>query len=257
MADQNTGLPIRTEADGTDERVHVKIVDGTNPAVNQTEVDSDKNLHVEAHGNDPAGIDRVIKTSEDGSTDIDGVYNASSNTEPANIGVVTQERNAASSDIRQTQQITGKRGTVDTTVVSMDVSLHDENGNKYDANNPLPVTLEENEGDEICDYQTSASIAKTNSTQHDYTVSNAKTFIGDRLWVSGSGKLKVQLQIQDTGEETFSVKWTAFNSTANPNIDIDFAKRLKVPGGDIIRVLITNLDNQPQDVYSTIIGIEK
>ena len=44
MADYDSGLPIRSEVDGTDERVHVKIVDGTtDPAVNQTRVDSDNN----------------------------------------------------------------------------------------------------------------------------------------------------------------------------------------------------------------------
>ena len=257
MADQDTGLPIRSEADGADERVHVKIVDGTGTAVNQMTVDSDKNAHVEAHGNDPAGIDRVIKTSEDGSTDVDGVYNASANTEPANIGVVAQERNAAASDTRQTQQITGKRGTVDTTVVSMDVSLHDEDGNAYTSNNPIPVSLEESEGDEICDYQTSATVIKNASATHDYTVSGSMTFIGDRAWISGSGKLKVEIQVQDPGEETFSTKWVGFNSTANPNVDIDFAKIMKVPTGDIVRLKITNLDNQPQDLYSTLVGIEK
>lgn len=257
MADQDTGLPIRSEADGADERVHVKIVDGTSTAVNQMSVDSDKNAHVEAHGNDPTGIDRVIKTSEDGSIDVDGVYNVSANTEPANIGIVTQERNAAASDTRQTQQITGKRGTVDTTVVSMDISLHDEDGNAYTQDNPMPVSLEESEGDEICDYQTSVAIIKDASTNHDYTISATKTFIGDRVWISGSGKLKVQIQVQDPGEETFSVKWTGFNSTSSPNVDIDFASRMKVPTGDIVRVRITNLDNQPQDLYSTLVGIEK
>ena len=46
MADYDSGLPIRSEADGTDERVQVKIVDKTNPDTQQATVDTDDNLKV-------------------------------------------------------------------------------------------------------------------------------------------------------------------------------------------------------------------
>ncbi|NIQ16877.1 MAG: hypothetical protein GTO02_21590, partial [Candidatus Dadabacteria bacterium] len=50
MADQNTSLPIRTEADA-DERVQSKIVDFTTPAQGMN-VDSDGSAQVEIHTSD-------------------------------------------------------------------------------------------------------------------------------------------------------------------------------------------------------------
>jgi len=258
MADYNSGLPVRSEADGTDERVQVKVVDAQNPDTQQMEVDTDGNAHAEMHGNDPAGVDRVIKTSEDGSVDIDGVYDGTSNTEPANIGLVTQERNAAASDTRQTEQLTGKRGTVDTTVVALDVSLHDEDGNAYSDTNPLPVSLEESEGDEVCEYNTSVDVAKDASTNHDYTVTAAKTLVGEQIWATASGKMKVEVRTETAAASgTFDTKFVAFNSTANPNVEIPLKKILKQVAGAIVRITLTNLDNQPQDLYSTLTGVEK
>jgi hypothetical protein len=258
MSDYKSGLPVRSEADGADERVQTKIVDATNPDTQQAEVDTDNNLHVEVHGNDPGGTDRVIKTSEEGSVDIDGVYDVSANTEPANIGVVGQERNVASSDTRQTEQITAKRGTTSTDVVAMDVSLHDSNGNAIDENNPLAVTLEENPGDEICDYNTSVDVAKDATTNHDYIVNTGKTFSGEEAWISGSGKLKVELQVEDApAAGTFTTKFVGFNSTANPNVRIPLERLVKQVADAKVRFHLTNLDNQPQDLYSTLIGIER
>ena len=166
MADYDSGLPIRTEADGTDERVHVKIVDGTNPAVNQTTVDSDKNLHVEIHGDDEGGVDRVVALSESGNVALDGTHNATTNSNPASSALIAHDRNGASTDrTHQDKRVTAVIGEGNT--ISLDVALHDENGQNYDADNPLPVTLEESEGDEINDYQTSASVAKNASVNHD------------------------------------------------------------------------------------------
>ena len=136
--------------------------------------------------------------------------------------------------------------------------LLDEAGQAYTENNPLPVSLEESEGDEIEDYQTSSSIAKDASVNHDYTVSGSKTLISEQVWISGSGKLKVEVQLE-TGAATgiFNTKYVAFNSTSNPNIEIPLKKLSKQVTGAIVRVKITNRDNQAQDLYSTLSGIEK
>ena len=68
--------------------------------------------------------------------------------------------------------------------------------------------------------------------------------------------MKVEVQIE-TGSATgvFITKAVAFNSTANPNIDITLSKYAAIPAGARVRVIRTNKDNQSQDVYSTIIGI--
>ena len=101
-------------------------------------------------------------------------------------------------------------------------------------------------------------MAKNASVNHDYTVSAGKTFVGDQVWVTGSGKLKVEVQVETAASAgTFDTVFVGFNSTANPNVEIPTLKRLKVATGVIVRVEITNRDNQPQDVYSTLTGIEK
>jgi hypothetical protein len=250
MADYDSGLPIRTEADGTDERVHVKIVDGTNPSVNQTTVDSDKNLHVELHGDDEGAVDRVVALSEKGNIALDGVEDGTTNTNPSSSALIAHDRNGASTDrTHQDKRVTAVIGEDNT--ISLDIALHDENGQNYDADNPLPVTLEESEGDEICDYQTSSSVAKNSAATHDYTVTATKTLIGDSCWISGSGKFKVEVTVDG------ATKFVGFNSTANPNVEIDFKKRVKVVAGDVVSIIITNRDNQPQDLYSTLLGVEK
>lgn len=91
---------------------------------------------IKIHGNDPAGVDRTIKTSEDGSIDIDGVYNGSINTEPANIGLVAHTRVISPGDNDQNKRLTA---ITNATVHALDVSLHDENGNAYSSTNPLQV----------------------------------------------------------------------------------------------------------------------
>lgn len=104
-------------------------------------------------------------------------------------------------------------------------------------------------GDEIVDFQTSVSVAKNSSVNHDYTVSALKTFIGQEAWISGSGKLKVELLVNG------STNWVGFNSTANPNIRIPLNKIVKASAAQVIRFTITNRDNA-QDVYSTLAGVE-
>ena len=109
MSDKKIGLPVRTEED-VDKKVQVKVVDATNPDTQQMEVDTDGNAHVEMHGNDPAGVDRVLKTSEEGSVDIDGVYDADPRDNP----------DAKRYDhLTYSQVLAEKLGVMDLTAVSM------------------------------------------------------------------------------------------------------------------------------------------
>jgi hypothetical protein len=259
MSDYNSGLPVRTQADGTDERIHVKIVDGTvSPAVNQTKVDSDNNLHVESHGNDPAGVDRVLATSEQGEARINGVYDAVNNTKPSKVGVTTVTRTSSAGDSNQTQRVTSVSGA--SNVVAMDMSLHDASGNAYTNSNPLPVSLEESAGTEVNDYNTASALAVSGTSNHDYTITNAKNFKLRKIWATASGKMKITVQISPDGS-SFNTKFVAFNSTADPNISIDLHSSLAISdlgtGTAKIRIIRQNNDNQAQDVYSTISGIEE
>ncbi len=134
---------------------------------------------------------------------------------------------------------------------SVQANLFDEAGVAYSQSNPLPVELTQDQtGDEIVDFNTSAAVAKDASVNHDYTVSAGKTFLGEEAWVSGSGKLKAELLVNG------AIKWVGFNSTANPNIRIPLEKIMKANATEVIRFTITNRDKQAQDVYSTLTGLE-
>lgn len=134
---------------------------------------------------------------------------------------------------------------------SVAAHLFDEAGVAFSASNPLPVSIaSDQEGDEVLDYQTSAAVAKDASVNHDYTVTAGKTFLGEEAWISGSGKLKVELLVNG------STVFVGFNSTANPNVRIPLEKIMKANAAEVIRFTITNRDNQAQDLYSTLLGLE-
>ena len=259
MADYNSGLPVRSEADGADERVQTKIVDATSPDTQQMEVDSDNNAHVEVHGNRADdGADVVLNLSEEGKPNPRGDYEVDDNSEPASIGMVAGARSANNDRTDQTEHLTSVEDSGGT-VRALDMSLHDEDGEAYSLTNPLPVAISESEGDEVCDYNTSAAVVKDASVNHDYTVTAATTFIGSRIWASGSGKMKVEVQLETApAAGTYNTAFVAFNSTSNPNIDIPLDKICaKQVAGAIVRIVMTNRDNQAQDLYSTLVGIER
>lgn len=139
------------------------------------------------------------------------------------------------------------------------IRLHDEDNTAYTADNPLPVTLEESEGDEIHDYDNSVDVVKDGGTaEHIYTVSGGKVFLLSKVLFAGSGRMKAELQVEDgVGLGTFSTVAVAFSSTAKLSDEISLEKTFKVAGGVQVKVIKTNLDNQDQDLYSTVIGVEK
>jgi hypothetical protein len=257
MADYDSGLPIRSESDGVDEKVVVKIVDGTPGGSNQVSVDSDFNAHVEIHGNDPASVDRVVRLSELGAITPDGDYHATNNSVPGSIGLIVHDRAGSPADIHQNFRPTGIQGSVDADVHAIDVALHDEAGNPFSSSNPLPVTSVDSEGDEINSYATSAAVAAGGNASHDYTVTALMTFKGSQIEASASGKMKCETRVE-TGVATgiFNTRWVHFNSTANPNIQLNIKELLEVAAGVRVRLVLTNNDNQAQDLYSTISGHE-
>ncbi len=253
MADQNTGLPVRTEADGTDERLHAKIVDGLTPA-QRMEVDTDRNAHVEIHGNDPAAVDRVVRTSELGALTPDGVYHAANNTKPGNSGMIAHTRSATPGDTTQNKRVTSVTGAGNRE--ALDVALSDETGTPYSTTNPLPVTLTDSEGTEVNDHAQSAATVVAASVNHEYTAIGV--FVLTAWRGCASGKMKAELSVE-TGLATgiFANKFVEFNSTANPNVGHELREPIRVAAGVKVRLKKTNLDNQAQDLYSTIVGHEE
>ena len=287
MSDQDTSLPVRTEAAGD---VDIFISDAVTPS-QKLVVEADGSINTNTTF--PAGA-KIIVT--DGTDDLevnaDGSINAvvtatNLDIRPlTNADVVTIEDGGGSitvdGTVAATQSGTWDIGTVTTlTGITNDVSiddggnsitvdatdldirdlvaasdsvqanLFDETGTAYSPTNPLSVEMVSDQaGDEVCDFNTTAAVAKNATVNHDYSVTAAKTLLGEQAWISGSGKLKAELFING------SLTFVGFNSTSNPNIEIPMKKLCKANAAEVVRIAITNRDKQAQDVYSTLTGLE-
>jgi len=123
---------------------------------------------------------------------------------------------------------------------------------------PIPVSISADApGTEINSYNTTASLAAGASSNQDYTVTVAKTFLLTQIEASSSGKMKIEVQIE-TGAATgvFTSRFVQFNSTAQCNMSIALKAPISVAAGVRVRVIRTNRDLLAQDVYSTISGQE-
>lgn len=143
------------------------------------------------------------------------------------------------------------------------VRLFDEDNLAYNSNNPLPVSIEESEGQEIHDFNEAVDVAKrvgntVTSENHDYTVTAAKTLNLEKFLVSGSGRFKAELQVEDgVASDSWETKAVLFSSTASPSQEADLKRSISVAAGVRVRIIKSNLDNDDQSLYSTIIGVEK
>jgi hypothetical protein len=217
MADYDSSLPVRTETAGD---VDIFISDATT---------STQKLQVNADGSAEVNQKKLDATTD-------------------NVAISDGTNSAT---VNVSGQLLVKDDDLDASTDSVQANLKDGSGNDYTASNPLPVVFTpDGAGDEIVDFNTSAAVAKDASVNHDYTVSVGKSFIGEEAWVSGSGKLKVELLING------ATSWVGFNSTSNPNVRIPLEKMAKAGATEVIRFTITNRDNQAQDVYSTLTGSE-
>jgi hypothetical protein len=247
MSDYNSSLPVRTEADA-DERLQSKIVDFIDPTKG-AEVDSDKNLHVEMHGNDSAGVDKVVKLSESGNIALDGDYDLSNNSNPSSSAVIAHDRGASVDETSQNKRPTALAG--DNNKVALDVAISDSNGNSFTESNPLFVAQVNSPGLEICEYHSIADVASGASVTQTYTVAGTALELS-QVEASASGKMKIEIKVGATGAEV--TKAVLFNSTANPNMSFQLKDVITVAVGDNVLVVKTNKDNQPQDLYSSVIG---
>lgn len=131
-------------------------------------------------------------------------------------------------------------------------------GANVSGTNPVPVTITSTlVGTSVNNYNTAAAVAANATSNHTYTITAAKTFNGKKVWASASGALKIEVQVSPDGS-TYSTLWVGFNSAADPNITIDLDELvfLESGTGSTVRVIRTNVDKKPMDVYSTISGTE-
>lgn len=130
-------------------------------------------------------------------------------------------------------------------------------GANVSATNPVPVTIEDAPGTHVNDYKDASAIAAAASDNHDYAVTVGKTLHLNQIEASASGKAKMVVQVETAlASGIFTTYWTQFNSTANPNMNVQLQNNIQVAAGVKVRVVMTNKDNQAQDLYSTISGYE-
>lgn len=233
MGDIPSGLPVRSEKDGLDERLHAKLVDYSAP--------------------DTAGNQLAIAEGR-AQVSTDGTYNTVSNTNPANVGLIGHSRNASPTDADQVLRLTGKSSTSGDTR-ALDVAMHDGEGEAVNTQNPLPVSIiSTRTGSEVLVAKQATGVAKAASDSHTYTITSGKALVLQKVSASASGKIKVEIKLGVIGAPV--VKKVLFNSTANPNVEYGFSNPQELPDTAEVSVTITNLDNSPQDLYSTIEGYE-
>ena len=241
MADYDSSLPARTESAGD---IDVFISDATT-STQKLKVNADGSIDT----NQVPGSKIIIT---DGTDDLEVNADGSINVKQDKLAFATDTVDVSGSDVTATvTAVDLDIRDLSASTDSVQANLFDEAGVAYSQANPLPVELTQDQsGDEIVDFNTSAAVAKDASVNHDYSVSAGKTFLGEEAWVSGSGKLKAELLVNG------AIKWVGFNSTANPNIRIPLEKIMKANATEVIRFTITNRDKQAQDVYSTLTGLE-
>lgn len=213
MADYDSSLPVRTEAAGD---VDVFISDATTPA-QKLKVNADGSIDVNAdlatgakviitdgtddlEINNDGSLNAVVTATDldirdlDSATDSVEVLQAAHDNLNANANMQVGNTDVSNGNPVPVSDAGGSL-TVDATDLdirdlddasdSVAAHLFDENGAAYTPANPLPVQIEANvSGDDVCDYQTSAAVAKDASVNHDYTVSVGKTFLGEEAWIS-------------------------------------------------------------------------
>jgi len=135
---------------------------------------------------------------------------------------------------------------------SVKSQIADGSGTYYSASNPVPVSIVDtiSGATEVLDFKQATAIAGAASDTHSYTVTAAKTLHLQKIIASASGKMKVDIKIAGV------TKAILFNSTANPNIEYSFVSPQNLAAAVVVSVVLTNLDNQSQNLYSTIEGYE-
>jgi hypothetical protein len=232
MSDLASSLPIRTELNGD---VVTKLCDGTTVAQTLAiDVSGAASVKMKNGLTDPAAIEVVVAGAAIDPRAIRAL--TSTDVVTANI------KDSAGASITVGQKAMA---------ASLPVTIASDQ-------TPIPVIMSAGVfGTEVNDYNTAAAVAANASSNHDYSITALKTLKIEKIWASASGKIKIEAQVSSNGT-LFTTKFVGFNSTSNPNIDIDLSNMLlsDTGAGSKIRIIRTNLDKSAQDVYSTISGVE-
>jgi hypothetical protein len=267
MSDTKRGLPVRTQED-PDLKLQVKIVDEANPDTQQMTVDTDKNAHVEVHGNrvdDAADI--VLALSEEGHANTRGDYDVDDNSKPSSSAPIMHQRKNTAETPALADQLLRPTGIaydngVDETIVAQDVAIRDHNGVPWSKDNPMPISLEESAGEEIHDYLEHVDVTQNGGTNnHEFVVALGETLLLEQVLCDASVAHKMDLYIGDgAASEAFVKKATRFASEVHDTADVELKRSIKIIGtadGTTVRITVTNRDkHDDSSIYTTIVGLK-
>jgi len=255
MADYEGALPVKTARDG---EVVAAIVDAA--GVNK--------LAVSATGEISAVVsatDLDIRNLSSATDSVTVVATALDIRALTNVDVVTVEGavtvSATDLDIRNLSSATDSMTVVatdldvrDLTHVSDSIKIGDgTNLASVNADGSLNVKLTPVTAGIVNDYELAAAVAKNASHDFNYTVTNAKLFVGSYLIVGSRTNCIV---LWGTYNGTTFTPFGRIVQQAGFNIPIPVASlTLTGNGTDVIRVTVTNLDNAT-DISCTIQGEE-
>lgn len=179
-------------------------------------------------------------------------------------GVLSIDDNGGSITVDGTVSISGSVTVTATDLDIRDLTLAQDavrisaNTSANSETNPIFVQITSGavSGTEKHSYDTTASVAKDATDNHDYTVTATKTFLLKSIIVAASDAMKVEVQ---TGPVASLVtKAVIFTSGSKPTEQIFFDPPIEVPDTSTgtIRLIRRNDGNAAMDVYSTIIGTE-
>ena len=138
-------------------------------------------------------------------------------------------------------------------------SIISANDSANSETNPIFAQLVEGvvSGIEVIDYDTASAVAASATSNHDFTVTSAKTLKVKRVFGSASGAQKIEIQSGPLASLT--TRAVQFTSQAALNWSATFEGLLEVPDTSTgtLRLIRTNRESGlAQDLYSTIIGTE-
>ena len=126
----------------TTETLSALVLDRSTRVGNSKGLDGRGRVHVKVSNETTEPIPVLVQAQAiQVQTQLEGVFDAVTNTNPDNTGIIIHTRAAIPGDTEQVKRVTGIQGTAPNTVHAMDVSLHDENGNPYTITNPLPTNV--------------------------------------------------------------------------------------------------------------------
>jgi len=184
----------------------------------------------------------------------EGIYEVAINEEPASSAIVASERSGTIGVETLSKRPTAKNGDEDK--IALDVALSDGNGNSINLDNALPVFIAPSPALEISEYDKAVDTAKNGgTTNHDY-ITNSE-FRGLNVECNSGGLAVFELQVETAAASgTFATVMRKHNSVAQPSVIFAHKSPKAIATGVTIRVIKTNLDNQPTDMDTLINGTE-